>query len=71
MPATLLPSALLNVDQAAEILGTTAATLSVWRSKRRVNIPYVKIGRSVRYRLGDLERYIARQTVGGDSSETE
>ncbi len=67
MPATLLPSALLNVEQAAEILGTTAATLGVWRCKRTVNIPYVKIGRSVRYRLSDLESYIAQQTVVGDS----
>ena len=67
MPATLLPQALLTSEQAAEFLNTTPGNLAVWRCKRTVQIPYIKIGKCVRYRLADLERYLAQQTVGGDS----
>ena len=67
MATATLPTPLLTAEQAAEFLGTTANTLGVWRCKRTVNIPYIKVGKSVRYRLSDLERYLAQQTVGGDS----
>jgi excisionase family DNA binding protein len=47
---------LLNVAEAAEFLGTTCKTLYSKASRRE--IPTVKIGRSLRFRLGDLERII-------------
>ncbi len=71
MATATLPTPLLTAEQAAEFLGTTTNTLGVWRCKRTVNIPYIKVGKSVRYRLADLERYLAQQTVGGDSTEAE
>ena len=38
-------------------------TLSVWRSTGRYDLPFVKIGRKVRYRLGDVMDFIARRTM--------
>jgi predicted DNA-binding transcriptional regulator AlpA len=58
------PSALVDEKVAAEILGITAGTLSVWRCTRRYPLPYVKVGRAVRYRLSDLEAYMQSRTVG-------
>jgi hypothetical protein len=66
-PATLATiSKLVDEKIAAEILGVTPGTLSVWRCVRRYKLPYTKIGRSVRYRVEDLERFIASRTVGGE-----
>lgn len=60
--------ALLDDAHAAKILGVAAKTLPVWRSTRRVEIPYVKIGRLVRYRMADLQHFITEQTVGATQS---
>ena len=49
---------LLDDQQAAAVLKTKPATLSVWRSTGRYNLPYIKIGRLVRYRAGDLKAFI-------------
>jgi len=58
------PAPLVDEKVAAEILGVTAGTLSVWRCTRRYPLPYTKIGRAVRYRVEDLERFIHDRTVG-------
>jgi hypothetical protein len=50
---------LLDEKQAAEHLTVSPGTLSVWRSTGRYNLPFVKIGRMVRYRLTDLDAWIA------------
>jgi hypothetical protein len=60
---------LLDDKQAAEILGVSPGTLSVWRCVRRYPLPFVKIGKAVRYRLCDLERFIEERTVGGAPRE--
>jgi hypothetical protein len=56
---------LLDEKQAAEHLTVSPGTLSVWRSTGRYNLPFVKIGRMVRYRVSDLDAWIA-----GRSRET-
>lgn len=56
---------LFDEKVAAEILGTTPGTLQVWRCKRSMPLPYVKIGRSVRYKMSDLQAFIESRTVGG------
>ncbi len=66
--ASLLRSDLLNTEQAAAYLGVTARTLEVWRCTKRHPIPYIKVGRLVKYRKGELDRWLARQTVGGDAA---
>jgi hypothetical protein len=48
----------------AQYLEIAEDTLSVWRCTGRVNLPYVKIGRSVRYRPEDVKAFISRSTKG-------
>lgn len=50
---------LLDENQAAEHLTVSPGTLSVWRSTGRYNLPFVKVGRMVRYRLSDLDAWLA------------
>ena len=56
---------LLDEKQAAERLTVSPGTLAVWRSTGRYNLPFVKVGRMVRYRLSDLDAWVdarARET---------
>jgi excisionase family DNA binding protein len=55
---------LLTRAEAAELLGVTVGTLAVWHCTGRYKIPVVKVGRSCRYRLADLEAWIESRTVG-------
>lgn len=45
----LHPDPLLTEQQAAEVLGVKPGTLQVWRCTRRYGLPFVKVGRLVRY----------------------
>ncbi len=56
---------LLTPEEAAAMLRTTPGVLSVWRTTRRYPLHYVKIGRSVRYRLRDVEDFINSRVVEG------
>ena len=47
---------------ASEILGVTIETLAVWRSTGRYDLPYVKVGRKVMYRLEDIQSFIEERT---------
>ena len=49
---------LVNDQDAADILGVSKGTLQVWRSTGRYNIPYIKTGRNVRYRVSDLMKLL-------------
>ena len=55
-------SDLLNEVQAAVILDTSVGTLQVWRSTGRYKIPFIKIGRNVRYKRADIEAWIESRT---------
>ena len=54
---------LLNESQAANLLGVVPATLQVWRSTKRYALPYVKVGRLVRYRMSAVQAFIESRTV--------
>ena len=58
-------SASLDTKQAALLLGLAEETLEVWRSTRRQKIPFYRLGRSVRYLLGDLRKFQAESRVEG------
>jgi predicted DNA-binding transcriptional regulator AlpA len=60
---------LLSAAEAAEILGTTVGTLACWRCTKAYDLPYVKIGALVRYRLNDLRDWIARRSVNLPAAE--
>jgi predicted site-specific integrase-resolvase len=48
---------LLTPIETAELLRVSVKTLAVWRSSRRYPLIFLKIGRSVRYRLSDVARF--------------
>lgn len=54
---------LKSPEQAACVLNTSTQTLANWRATGRYVLPYVKVGRLVRYRLSDLEAFIEIRTV--------
>lgn len=56
---------LINEVEAAKYLGLCVATLRAWRSTRRVNLRYHKIGRAVRYRIEDLEAFLQSSAMEG------
>lgn len=53
---------LLDDRAAAAYLDLSPGTLSVWRSTGRYALPFVKIGRKVRYRRADLDAWLERHT---------
>lgn len=60
---------LLDEHQAASTIDVTPGTLSVWRSTGRYNLPFIKVGRKVRYRRADLEAWLASRTrVNGNTA---
>lgn len=60
-----LKSPPMHVDdkQAAEALGVKPTTLAVWRSTGRYKLPYLKVGRLVKYRISDIAEFLARRTA--------
>lgn len=58
-------SNLFDTEQAAAHIGVTASTLTVWRCVKRYDIPYIKVGRLVKYRKIDLDAWLEAQTVRG------
>ena len=56
-------SGLVSSDDAAAYIGVQPGTLEVWRCTKRHIIPFVKVGRLVKYRLRDLDRPIDRSEV--------
>ncbi|MDP5131160.1 MAG: helix-turn-helix domain-containing protein [Paraglaciecola sp.] len=62
MNTTTPTSTLLTPLQVAERLGVTTGTLAVWRCNGTTQIPYVKIGRVVRYRERDIVAFLDGQT---------
>jgi excisionase family DNA binding protein len=69
---TIVEDRLLAPPDAAEFLGVAVQTLGVWRCYKRHGLPYVKVGTRVRYRMSDLQKWLAGRTcapaaVGGRS----
>jgi hypothetical protein len=54
---------LLKPNEAADILGVSPACLEKWRVRRNAALRWVRVGRCIRYRNGDLEEFIAKSTV--------
>ena len=59
---------LLTPEQTAALLKVRVQTLSVWRTKKRYGLPYVKCGRLVRYRESDVQHFIASRLQDGGAS---
>ena len=52
------PDSLLNRKEAAEFLGIVPHTLEVWATTKRYNLPYIRVGRIVKYRYSDLLAFV-------------
>lgn len=55
-------SDLLDDKAAAALLDVSPGTLSVWRSTGRYALPFLKVGRKVRYRRADLLAWLESRT---------
>ena len=53
---------LVDEAEAANVLTVAPGTLSVWRSTGRYSLPFIKIGRKVRYRRSDLNSWVESRT---------
>jgi hypothetical protein len=67
MDNQIAPSDLLPPRVAASVLKTTEGTLAVWRSTKRYQLAYVKVGWKVFYRMSDLQKFIESRIHSGVS----
>lgn len=58
-----MESELLTRPQAADYLGVKPDTLAVWSCTHRYALPYLKVGRAVRYRKADLDAWLDSRRV--------
>ncbi len=54
---------LLTPAQVADRLDVAINTLAVWRCTQRYPLPYVKVGRKVRYLEPDVEEFLLRRRL--------
>ena len=59
---------LMLPDDAAAYMAIKPRQLQLDRTTKR-SIPFVKVGRLVRYKKVDLDAYISAQTVGGSATK--
>jgi len=52
-----------DTNGASALLHIPAATLIKWRSTGENKIPYIRIGRQIKYRTKDLRAYIESHTI--------
>ena len=49
---------LLSNEEAADYLGIKTNTLTIWRTTKRFEIPYIQIGRKIKYKKSDLDKFL-------------
>lgn len=54
---------LLDQKMAATYLGTTVASMNTLRAQSKLNIPFVRFGRRIKYRREDLDAWIEQNRV--------
>lgn len=54
-------------ESAANYLEISPGTLDVWRSTKRYAIPYIKVGRLVKYRQSALDAFLESRTHGEEA----
>lgn len=61
--ATPAPRVLLRDRDAAAALSVSVRTLYEWR--QREGLPFVRVGRAIRYPVAELERWASERLEGG------
>lgn len=69
MAAFVNDDPLLDTIQAAAEIGVEPSSMEVWRCTKRYDIPFIKVGRLVRYRRSSLLKWLQSRTQGGDRAE--
>ena len=64
------PDSLLTVEETATYLRVKPQTLATWRCTQRYPLPYVRVGRAIRYRLTDVQEFLRARTIGHHEDET-
>ncbi|WP_054762272.1 helix-turn-helix domain-containing protein [Methylomonas koyamae] len=64
--ATTSNDEIFNNTAAAEYIGVTPRTLEVWRCTKRYQIPFIKVGRLVKYRKSALDAFLESRTVDAE-----
>lgn len=57
---------LMSAEQAAAYLDLTSRTLANWRCRGYPKLPYIKLGRAVKYKQSDLDAYLAKNSHNVD-----
>lgn len=70
MTSDTISRELLDEREAAALLNATAGTLAVWRCTGRYSLPFVKVGRLVRYRRADLLEWLESRTRHSGTTAT-
>lgn len=52
------PNELLTRKKTAQLMKLSEHTLAVWSCSGRYDLPYIKIGTSVRYRVADINAWL-------------
>lgn len=56
-------SNLLTPQETANYLGIKLNTLAVWRSTKRYNLSFVKVGRKIMYELEGIRKFIEKRRI--------
>jgi excisionase family DNA binding protein len=59
---------LIDSQETAEILGISKSALEVWRTTGRYQLPFIKVGRNVRYRRSDVLEWLDSRTRAGSTA---
>jgi excisionase family DNA binding protein len=59
---------LIDCQETAEILGISKSALEAWRTTGRYKLPFIKVGRNVRYRRSDVLQWLESRTRANGST---
>ena len=59
---------LIDSQETAEIRGISKSALEVWRTTGRYKLPFIKVGRNVRYRRSDVLEWLDSRTRAGSTA---
>jgi excisionase family DNA binding protein len=62
-------SPLLTDDEVAKRLCVSVQTLSNWRCTGRNDLPFIRVGRCVRYSAEAVEKWLRDRTEGGEQQD--
>lgn len=64
MNIQIAPDPLRTEAESALFLGVKPTTLQIWRCTKRYPLPFIKVGRLVRYRQSALDAFLTARTQG-------